>query len=88
MTCLNALACGVPVISYDAGGQKEAIRDNVNGYIVEVNHHEEMLKKLLEMIENPDLHRRLSAGARQTAEKHFNFERYTDELIEYYKALL
>ena len=88
LTCLNALACGVPVISYDAGGQKEAIKDGVNGFVVDMNDREAMFKALMEMIENPDLCRRLSEGARHTAEVYFDFERYIDELLDYYHEMI
>ena len=53
LTCLNALACGVPVISYDAGGQKEAIRNGYNGFIVDINDEEGMISHLKEMMKNP-----------------------------------
>ncbi len=33
-TCMEALACGTPVISYDVGGPTEMIEDGVSGYLV------------------------------------------------------
>ncbi len=84
LTCLCALACGVPVITYDAGGQKEAIKDGLNGFVVNMNDQKEMLRLVRKMIENPLLCRHLSEGARHNAEKNFDFDRYIDDLIEYY----
>jgi len=88
LTCLNALACGLPVISYNVGGQKEAIKDGVNGFVVDIDDHEGMFKALIEMIENPDLCRRLSEGAQHTAEVYFDFERYIDDLLNYYYEII
>jgi glycosyltransferase involved in cell wall biosynthesis len=88
LTCLCALACGVPVISYDVGGQGEAVRNGVNGFLLPPNDEEGVLTALLKMIRDPALHQRLSGEARRTAETSFNFERYIDELIEYYYDLL
>lgn len=88
LTCLDALACGVPVISYDAGGQKEAIQDGVNGFIVNTNDYEGMLRKLRKMIDNPALCQRLSEGARCSAETYFDFDRYIDNLIDYYYEIM
>jgi len=88
LTCLCALACGVPVISYDVGGQKEAIKNEVNGFIVDINDYDGMFKAVLQMIENPDLCRRLSEGARSTAVLNFDFDRYTDDLIRYYYEVI
>jgi len=84
LMCLSALACGIPVISYDAGGQKEAINDRVNGFLVDMNDHEGMLKALLDILQNPTLCRQLSDGARRTAQMNFDFERYIDDLVTYY----
>ncbi|OGP49442.1 MAG: hypothetical protein A2Y79_10015 [Deltaproteobacteria bacterium RBG_13_43_22] len=88
LTCLNALACGVPVISYDVGGQREAIKNGHNGFIIEIDDEEGLIKRLIEMINNPSLCWKLSDGARSTAEKHFHFDRYIDDLVEYYKEIL
>jgi glycosyltransferase involved in cell wall biosynthesis len=88
LTCLNALACGVPVISYDAGGQKEAIKNGYNGFIVDINDEDGMISHLEEMMKNPDLCRQLSEGARASAEKDFDFDRYIDDLIEYYEGIV
>jgi len=88
LTCLYALACGVPVISYDAGGQKEAIRDGVNGFIVNINDSEAMLRLVRKMVEDPLLCRSLSQGARRYAEINFDFDRYIDDLLEYYHEVI
>jgi len=85
---LSAIACGVPVISYDAGGQIEVIKNKVNGFIVEINDFEGMFMALLEMLQNRDLCRRLSEGARRTAEEDFDFDRYIDDLIIYYNKII
>ena len=87
LTCLSALACGVPVISYDAGGQNEAIKNGFNGFIVDINDVEGMIAAVTGMIKNPSLCQRLSEGARASAEKDFDFDRYIDKLIEYYHEI-
>lgn len=88
LTCLNALACGVPVISYDAGGQKEAIVNDYNGYIVAIGDEEGMIENVIKIMENPDLRQRLSEGARLTAEEKFDVDHYADQLINYYRGLI
>lgn len=88
LTCLYALACGVPVISYNAGGQKEAIINGLNGFIVDIDDEESMIQKLIEMINNPFLCRQLSEQARSTVEKQFDFENYIDDLIDYYRMII
>ena len=88
ITIGEAYACGVPVISYDAGGQKEAIRDGVNGFIVNINDSEAMLRLVRKIVEDPLLCRSLSQGARRYAEINFDFDRYIDDLLEYYHEVI
>ncbi len=47
-----------------------------------------MFMALLEMLQNRDLCRRLSEGARRTAEEDFDFDRYIDDLIIYYNKII
>jgi glycosyltransferase involved in cell wall biosynthesis len=88
LTCLYSLACGVPVISYDAGGQREAIKNGYNGFIVDIGDEDRMIKNLIEMINNPLLCKQLSDNARSTAEKQFDFDNYVDDLIAYYREII
>lgn len=88
LTCLDSLACGVPVISYDVGGQREAITDGVNGFLVKVDDHETMLDRLVVIMQNPALKEGLSNNARTTAESRFDFDRYIDHLSDYYHKIL
>ena len=41
---VEALACGVPVIAYDLGGPGELIEDGLNGFLVQPNDLEGMIK--------------------------------------------
>ncbi|MBN1277360.1 MAG: glycosyltransferase [Deltaproteobacteria bacterium] len=88
LTCLYSLACGVPVISYDVGGQGEAISHGKNGFLVKINDGRGILGALTRLAEDPEFHRRMSEGARNTAEKQFDFDRYIDELLVYYQSIL
>lgn len=88
LTCLYSFACGVPVISYDVGGQKEAISHGINGFLVRRNDYKGIFEALSKLVEDPLYYKRLSEGARDTAEKRFNFDRYVDELILYYESIL
>ncbi len=40
---LEALGCGMKVIAYDAGGNKEVIDNNLNGYLVDINDTENII---------------------------------------------
>ena len=85
-TCLEALSCGVPVVSYDIGGQGEAIRDGVNGLLVPPNTGA-LLAAVERLVDDPALQQRLARGARETALRELDLDRYVDELVGYYEGL-
>lgn len=88
LTCLDALACGVPVISSRVGGQGEAIQDKVNGFLCEPDHPEQFIERLEQLIADPELTGRLSLAARQTAVEQFDLDAYADNLVAYYDRLV
>lgn len=88
LTCLNALACGVPVISSRVGGQPEAIKDGVNGFLCEPGHYDQFMERIAQLASDPDLHARFSDAARRTVIERFDVELYLTNLISYYQTLL
>jgi glycosyltransferase involved in cell wall biosynthesis len=85
-TCLEALACGVPVVSYDSGGQGEAVRDGVNGLLVPPD-TAALLSAVERLVDDPGLQQRLARGARETMVREFDLDRYVDELVACYEEL-
>lgn len=88
LTCLDALACGVPVISSNVGGQPEAVEDAVNGFLTEPGNNDQIIERVAEMATDGALTRRLAAGARRTAIERFRIDSYIDNLVGYYERLL
>lgn len=52
---MEAAAAGLPVVSTNAGGVSEIIEDGVSGYLTDINDSEIFTKKLLDLINNPEL---------------------------------
>jgi len=82
---LEALCCGVPVISTNVGGIAEVIDDS-NGIIV-TNRNEEQLQEAFEQVYNNymDYNRKKIAEA---ALKRFSYETVGNEINEVYKELM
>ena len=87
LTCLDALACGVPVISSRIGGQGEAVRDNINGFLCAPDRPEEFVERVERLVSDPELKERFSKEARRTAVEDFKLDDYVDKLIAYYARL-
>jgi glycosyltransferase involved in cell wall biosynthesis len=88
LTCLKALACGVPVISSNIGGQNEALRDGVNGFLCEPGRNDQIVARVAQLMADDKLVKQLSVGSRQTAVKQFDLDLYGTNLIAYYKRLV
>lgn len=63
---LEAFACGLAVISTNAGGIPCLVRDGYNGILVNTNEYKAMAEKALTLLENQPLAKTLIANARNT----------------------
>ena len=88
LSCLNALACGVPVISSRVGGQPEAVRDNVNGFLCDPDQLDQFVERVGRLAADESLRQQLSSEARRIAVAEFDIENYIVKLIAYYDRVV
>lgn len=88
LTCLDALACGVPVVSSNIGGQSEAIQHGVNGFLCEPNRNDQIIECTARLAADENLTQQLSIGARQTVVSQFDINTYIANLVGYYERVL
>ena len=67
---IEAMACGVPVISTRCGGPEDYVVDGVNGYLTG-HDAAEIADRIVELTRDRALRDRLAAGARRSAEEGF-----------------
>jgi phosphatidylinositol alpha-1,6-mannosyltransferase len=67
---LEAGAQGVPVIGPNEGGSADAIIDGVTGYLVNPNDHQDIENRIIELLNNPALRRRLGEAGKKQAFEH------------------
>jgi UDP-glucose:tetrahydrobiopterin glucosyltransferase len=79
---LEALACGVPVISYRRGGPIEIIEDGISGYLVEPDSLPDLITAI-QSVSNLDRY-----ACRQRVEAMFSMQALGDRLEQWFEAVL
>ena len=80
---LEALACGIPIITYRTGGASEAV-DEKTGVVIEQGNVAALAKAIINLKEQP----LSSTACRKRAEEHFDKNKCFDKYIDLYECLL
>jgi glycogen(starch) synthase len=67
IVCLEAMACGKPVVVADSGGLPEMVKNDVTGLVFETGNADALAARTLELCESPELVQRLGNAARESA---------------------
>lgn len=88
LSALEALACGVPVVSTGAGGVPEVIEDGQEGFLIPVGGVETMAEKVLTLVKDKNLWLKMRKAGRETAEKKFNIADIVNRYEHHYYKML
>jgi glycosyltransferase involved in cell wall biosynthesis len=69
---MEAMACGLPVVTTGVSGITELVRDGVNGLIVEPDRPIDLADSLHRLIKDPELARHLAERGRRTVSERFD----------------
>jgi len=72
---LEANLAGKPVIAGNSGGVGDAVKNNINGLLVDPENSKEITTAILNLIENKNLREKLGEHGRERAIKNFNWEK-------------
>jgi len=78
----EAMAMGRPIITTNAVGCRETVRDGYNGFMVPVRDAESLAVAMLRFVESPDLVASMGAASRQLAEERFDVDRISKAMLD------
>lgn len=84
---LEAMSYGLPIISTRVGSIEEAVKDNINGYIINAGDELELSIKLKNLIEDRELRKQFSIQSKKIVMNNFNEENYKVELEKIYFSI-
>lgn len=82
---LEAMACGLPVVTTDCGGMREAVTDGVDGLVVPVRDPAASAAALARLAGDAALGERLGASARRTVESRFRLDAQVERWLALYE---
>ncbi len=88
LSALEAMSCGVPVISSSVGGLPELQVHGETGYIAEIGDIERMARYAVELLTSESKYALFSANARRRAVEHFDVNRIVGQYEAYLEQCL
>jgi glycosyltransferase involved in cell wall biosynthesis len=88
LSTMEAMSCGLPVISTRVGAVPEYIDGKTNGLFFPKKNYKLLAKKIIKLCKNPELRTTLSKNARSTILKKFNWNNTSKLIVQELKGLL
>jgi glycosyltransferase involved in cell wall biosynthesis len=86
-TVLESMACGVPVVSFDAGGTPDMVRPGITGQLVPAYDVPVLASTIVELLNAPDALKTMSAHCRRVALQEYPLSLQAQRYAELYRAL-
>jgi glycosyltransferase involved in cell wall biosynthesis len=82
------MACSKPVVATNTGGPKEIVVDGETGFLVPLAQPNVLAQKLLTLLTDESLRKKMGEKARNTALACFSWHRISEKYHRLYKSLL
>jgi glycosyltransferase involved in cell wall biosynthesis len=82
---MEAMACGRPVVATDAGDIPSLVQDGQTGFVVRRDDTKTLVERMVRLITDCDLRRRMGEAARAKAKSEFGLNRLVEETLAAYR---
>jgi len=83
----EAMSCGAPIVSTDVRGLPEIVQDGVNGYLVKPRDEKQMADRIIHLLKNPKIRKRMSKRNIRDAKK-YSWEAIVKEIDKKLNSLV
>jgi glycosyltransferase involved in cell wall biosynthesis len=84
LSIVEAMACGVPVVTTDVFGPREIVRNNFDGIAVPPNDVESLATAVERILGDDELRARISENGLKSVRERFDIRKYASQLLEIY----
>ncbi len=85
---LEAMAMGKAIIATHVRGLSEVVEDRVNGLLIQPGNVEELAGKVLELLADEPLRRKIGSNAREQATREFSWGHSAEKVLKLYEETL
>lgn len=83
---LEAMACGIPIISSKLGGIPDIVKDMENGILVKPGDSKSLADAMIFLLENEDIRKKMGTDGRKKVEE-YSWEKIAEKTEDVYKRL-
>jgi glycosyltransferase involved in cell wall biosynthesis len=87
VSLLEAMACGIPPVTTDISGNREWIKNEVNGLLYQPRDHKALAEKITQLIENEDLRKQFGERSRQMIMERAKWEKCVSKMEAIYNSI-
>ena len=88
MVGLEAAACGLPIVARNKMGITKCVLDGETGYLVDVDNVSEFAERVLQILDQPDLHQQLARASQVFAEREWGHRRFAERVLAVYREAI